>query len=85
MGSHGRSEPDHRGDPALDTVLYRRLGGLRLDYILPSREIDLKAAGVLWPDRTDPLHAPLTAASRHFPVWIDISIPPAGTASSEAP
>ena len=85
MGSHGRSEPDHRGDPALDTVLYRRLGGLRLDYILPSREIDLKAAGVLWPDQTDPLHAPLTAASRHFPVWIDISIPPAGTASSEAP
>lgn len=87
-GSHGRSEPGHRGDPALDTVLYPQLGGLRLEYILPSRDIDLRAAGVFWPDRTDPLHASLTTASRHFPVWIDISVPPAGpppTTASPSP
>lgn len=73
-GTHGRSEPAQSGDPALDTALYD-LGGLRVDYILPSVDLTVTAAGVLWPPATDPMAATLAAASRHRPVWIDITLP----------
>lgn len=74
-GSHGREEPAHQGDPALDTVIYDHLGGLRLDYVLPSAGLTVTDAGVLWPGPDDPLAADLAAASRHFPVWVDIALP----------
>lgn len=74
-GLHGREEPDHRGDPGLDTVLYDDLGGLRLDYVLPSAGLRVAGSGILWPPATDPPSADLTAASRHFPVWVDITLP----------
>ncbi len=74
-GSHGRTEPAHRGDPALDTVLYPDLGGLRLDYVLPSAGLRVIASGVLWPPEDDPLYRDLVTASRHFPVWVDITLP----------
>ncbi|WP_245990346.1 endonuclease/exonuclease/phosphatase family protein [Tabrizicola piscis] len=74
-GSHGRTEPAHKGDPALDTVIYDDLGGLRLDYVLPSAALKVSDAGVLWPPPDDPLAGDLAAASRHFPVWIDIILP----------
>lgn len=74
-GPHGREEPEHRGDPALDTVLYDDLGGLRLDYVLPSSGLKVTEAGVLWPPASDALTPDLTAASRHFPVWVDITLP----------
>ena len=73
-GTHGRQEPAQRGDPALDTVLYAELGGLRLDYVLPAASLTVTGAGVLWPAPDDPLAADLAAASRHFPVWIDIDL-----------
>lgn len=74
-GGHGRAEPEHKGDPALDTVIYDDLGGLRLDYVLPSAGLVVSGAGVLWPTPDDPLMADLAAASHHFPVWVDISLP----------
>jgi hypothetical protein len=74
-GSHGRVEPSQLGDPALDTVLYDDLGGLRLDYVLPSSGLTVTGSGVLWPGPDDPLAADLTAASRHFPVWVDVTLP----------
>lgn len=74
-GTHGRNEPEHAGDPALDTVIYDDLGGLRLDYVLPSDDLTVLDAGVLWPPSSDPLFPDLTAASRHFPVWVDITLP----------
>lgn len=74
-GSHGREEPDHAGDPALDTAIYDDLGGLRLDYVLPSSELAVSASGVLWPAKDDPLSADLATASHHFPVWVDITLP----------
>ncbi len=74
-GSHGRVEPGHSGDPALDTTLYDDIGGLRLDYVLPSASLTVVASGVLWPVPDDPLAADLAAASRHFPVWVDIALP----------
>jgi Endonuclease/Exonuclease/phosphatase family len=74
-GSHARSEPAHAGDPALDTTLYADIGGLRLDYVLPAVGLTVAGSGVLWPAVTDPLAADLVAASRHFPVWVDITLP----------
>jgi hypothetical protein len=74
-GGHGRTEPEHIGDPALDTALYDDIGGLRLDYVLPSADLGVTGSGVLWPVANDPLAADLAAASRHFPVWVDIAMP----------
>ncbi|WP_260692134.1 endonuclease/exonuclease/phosphatase family protein [Gemmobacter fulva] len=75
-GRHGRSEPAHKGDPALDTALYPQgPGGLRVDYVLPSAGLTVSGAGVLWPPTTDPLAQTLATASRHAPVWVDITLP----------
>jgi hypothetical protein len=69
-GATDRRDAGQVGDAALDTAFYDSLGGLRLDYILPSAGLPVTAAGVLWPGKTDPLAADLAAASSHFPVWI---------------
>jgi Endonuclease/Exonuclease/phosphatase family len=74
-GTHGRVESDQTGDPALDTVLYDTLGGLRLDMVLPSARLAVTGAGVLWPPDGTPLAADLATASRHYPVWVDITLP----------
>jgi Endonuclease/Exonuclease/phosphatase family len=74
-GGQDRSDPGQTGDPRLDTVIYPDLGGLRLDYVLPSASLKVTGAGVLWPPEGDPLLPDLTAASRHFPVWVDITLP----------
>jgi hypothetical protein len=75
-GTSGRTDLGQNGDPALDTALFDApLGGLRLDYVLPSAALSVSGSGVLWPPTTDPLSASLTAASRHRPVWVDITLP----------
>jgi hypothetical protein len=79
QGSHGRTDPGQQGDARLDTALYTRLGGLRLDYILPDRRLQVIAAGVLWPAAEDPLLVLLDAASHHRPVWVDIAFPRAAS------
>ena len=74
-GTHGRSEAGQAGDPALDTAIYDDLGGLRLDYVLPSAGLRVAGSGVLWPPESDPLWPDLLAASHHFPVWVDVELP----------
>jgi hypothetical protein len=75
-GAHGRTEPAHRGDPALDTALYDPgPGGLRVDIILPSADLTVTAAGVMWPPGGDPTASTLAEASRHRPVWVDLDLP----------
>lgn len=75
-GTVHRSDTDQRGDPALDTARYDPpVGGMRLDYILPDKRLGIIASGVMWPDTTDPLSAILQTASRHRPVWVDLSVP----------
>jgi len=74
-GTHGRSEPGHIGSPTLDTAVFPEIGGLRLDYVLPSADLRVVAAGVLWPPADDPLAADLVLASRHYPVWVDVALP----------
>lgn len=76
-GTSGRTEPGQLGDPALDTALFDTgAGGLRTDILLPSRDLVLRGAGVLWPPDADPFAQVLAAASRHRPVWADLSLPP---------
>ena len=74
-GQQDRTDPGQSGDPRLDTVIYPDLGGLRLDYVLPSPGLRVIGAGVLWPADGDPLLADLVAASHHFPVWVDLELP----------
>jgi len=74
----GRVDAGQQGDPALDTADYSAAGGpggLRVDYLLPSADLKVTAAGVLWPPESDPLAATLAAASRHRPVWVEITLP----------
>jgi len=73
-GTHNRVEPDQKGDPALDTALYH-FGGLRVDFVLPSSDLRVTGAGVMWPDDAAPNAATLARASRHRPVWVDVALP----------
>ena len=63
----------HRGDPAADTADFndRFTGNLRLDYALPSNNLEVTGCGVFWPAADEPGHA-LTAVSDHRLVWVDI-------------
>ncbi len=74
-GSAGRRDVGQLGDAAFDTALYQGLGGLRVDYILPSRDLVVAGSGVVWPPDSDPKAATLATASRHRPVWVDINLP----------
>nr|WP_225028793.1 endonuclease/exonuclease/phosphatase family protein [Xinfangfangia pollutisoli] len=69
------ADPGQSGDPALDTAVFPQTGGLRVELILPSAELRLRGAGVLRLPPEAPLAADLAAASRHFPVWVEIDLP----------
>lgn len=80
----GRAAPQdgansvHKGDPALDTARFAAAdgpGNLRVDHILPGKDVATTGAGVLWPAPGDPLSAAVAAASRHRLVWADVSLP----------
>ncbi len=66
------------GDPALDTADWGEgdndPGNLRVDYVLPSRDLVIEDAGVFWPMNGAPGHDWLDA-SDHRLVWIDIALP----------
>jgi 3-phytase len=49
-------------------------GNLRVDYVLPSRDLKIINAGVFWPTTDDP-HFPLVVeSSDHRLVWVDLMI-----------
>lgn len=81
-GGAADPDPDHRGDPALDTAAFRRdpgPGNLRVDYALPARALGLRGAGVFWPPPGDPLRRLVgegrpVVSSDHRLVWVDVSI-----------
>ena len=71
-------EPGHAGDPAFDTADFSARdgpGGLRVDYVLPSTDLVVTASGVMRPATGDPMASVVAAASRHYPVWVDITLP----------
>ncbi|MEA2057154.1 MAG: endonuclease/exonuclease/phosphatase family protein [Actinomycetota bacterium] len=78
---------DHVGDPAEDTADFSEPpfgpGNLRADYVLPSKSLQIRDAGVFWPADDDPLSR-LTGtgifgdpnrqpSSDHRLVWLDLS------------
>ncbi len=48
--------------------------GLRVDYVLPSRDLTVTASGVYWPPPGDP-QTRLLAGSDHRLVWVDVAMP----------
>ena len=65
----------HRGDPRLDTADFSEPvpGNLRVDYVLPSRPLQVRGSGVFWPVAADAL-ARLNDASDHHLVWVDLRV-----------
>lgn len=62
-----------QGDPAAHTGDFGpRTGTLRIDYVLPSRDLDVANGGVFWPLPDDPMHA-WTAVTDHHMVWLDLT------------
>lgn len=69
----------HDGDPANDTADWRDTpgpGNLRVDYVLPSKDVTVVGSGVFWPAEGDPLRRLVgdgaEGSSDHRLVWIDI-------------
>jgi hypothetical protein len=68
------------GDPRLDTADFndRGVGNLRVDYLLPSKDIAVCDGGVFWPtpaERAGPLvHGEPPPSSDHRLVWVDVSV-----------
>lgn len=83
----GGANLTHRGDPRFDTADFADSapGNLRVDYVLPSKALRIRDAGVFWPVRSDPLSR-LTGVfdpslpggfptSDHRLVWVDVRVP----------
>jgi hypothetical protein len=78
--AQGGANATQRGDPALDTADWRDSGGpgnLRVDYALPSADLEVAGAGVFWPAPDGPLARLVTggrrpASSDHRLVWVDV-------------
>ena len=77
-GARQAANPGHRGDPAADTARYDDPpGNLRVDYLLPSSDIDIKASGVFWPKDDSPAAralGPIEDWPRHSIVWADLAL-----------
>lgn len=78
--NQGGANQTHHGDPALDTADWKDVdgpGNLRVDYVLPSKDLTVLDAGVFWPASNDQ-YAPLLSGrdpdvSWHGLVWVDIT------------
>lgn len=66
-GSSRRSGP-----PELATADFGRAGTLRVDYVLPSRDLEVGRGEVFWPRRDTAEHA-LLQATDHRMVWIEVA------------
>ena len=68
---HNRNSGD-MGDPKNDTSFF----GLRVDYVLPSSDLEALTTGVFWPSESEEGHILVDngAASDHLMVWADLVI-----------
>lgn len=68
--------PDKTGDPRLHSVDWPAPGpgGLRVSYILPSRDLKVRAAAVHWPPEGTPEGDLAAKASPHRLVWVDLEL-----------
>ncbi|MFY1693234.1 endonuclease/exonuclease/phosphatase family protein [Plantactinospora sp. WMMB782] len=77
----GGANTTHRSEPVHDTADFADVpgpGNLRADYVLPSRDLEVRGGGVFWPVAGDPL-ARLTGtfpfpSSDHRLVWLDLRV-----------
>lgn len=72
----GADDTTHRGPAKLDTVDWptNRPGNLRVDYILPSINLQVLDAGVFWPAPDQLFGGQVVRASRHRLVWVDLRL-----------
>ncbi len=63
-----------QGNPATDTGKFNpeTVGNLRLDYVLPSSNLEVTGCGVFWPASSQTGAGWLDASDHHL-VWVDIS------------
>jgi hypothetical protein len=77
----GGANETHIGDPQFDTADFADTapGNLRADYVLPSKNLRIKDAGVFWPTTDDPLFGLVGTfpfpSSDHRMVWVDLNVP----------
>ena len=85
----GDNNLTHLGDPAFDTAdfgeaIFGGPGNLRVDYVLPRKNMRITDAGVFWPLESDPLFSLVGTfpfpSSDHRLVWVDVSHGGLGTA-----
>lgn len=73
--SSGTTNMSHIGDPALDTVDWGdEIGNMRVDYALPSADLRIEGAAVVWPEEDDPFFEIVEDASHHRMVWVEIDV-----------
>lgn len=70
-----RINTKHTGNPAHDTADFsdRTVGNLRVDYVLPGRNLTVRSSGVFWPRPGDE-GSELIRASDHRLVWVDVEL-----------
>jgi len=56
------------------TADFDKVGKLRVDYVLPSKDLNIRDSGVFWPAEGDPLREVVISASDHRLVWIDVDL-----------
>ncbi|WP_114559592.1 endonuclease/exonuclease/phosphatase family protein [Desertihabitans aurantiacus] len=75
----GGPNDEHVAPPAQDTADFAEPpGNIRVDYVLPSRDLRIRDSGVFWPTSDDPLSR-LTGtfpfpSSDHRLVWVDLRV-----------
>lgn len=71
--TQGGANAKHKGDPAMDTADFndKRVGNMRIDYVVPSKSLKIINSGVFWPKPDEPGEAEVKR-SDHRLVWIDI-------------
>lgn len=64
---------EDKGEGRHDTSVF----GLRIDYVLPSADLQVENSGIFWPTSQDTLHYLVTenASSDHRLVWVDVVLP----------
>jgi hypothetical protein len=88
----GGANAKHKGPPEFDTCDPADdpgPGNLRIDYVLPSRNLNVKGAGVFWPTVDDPLFQLVGVhpfpGSDHRLVWVDVDVRGQPSAVSDQP
>ncbi len=81
VSSAGALQGRESGAPAFhERATAEFLGGVRVDYVLPSANLTLVGGGVFWPDEAEDRRGAELAreASDHHLVWIDVQMPGGG-------